>query len=157
MSADEIIDKIEEKAIETGSMDHIKYIEWSKAIIEFAEFILGMLIVVIIILVPLVIMLEVVYINVPISRNVFDKIRGGNNRIARVAQFALRDAVEAVEKVYIGESTGNVNITYCYIKIKSLMVIGFGIALVIQGTSMMINTTYGVVGKALEYLINLLP
>ena len=37
------------------------------------------------------------------------------------------------------------------------MVIGFAVSLALQGGSMLAGITYGVVGKAIIYIINLIP
>lgn len=157
MGVQDVINGIQDQADNTSNMDYIKWIDWSSRVGDFAECILGILVLIVLIIVPIVIALEVLYINAPVTRNVFDKLRDGTTRVARVAEFCLRDAVEAVEQAYCGEHFGNANMAYLCIKCKSLMVIGFAVSLALQGGSMLAGITYGVVGKAIIYIINLIP
>lgn len=156
MSAADVIDEISKKADEESNLDHIRFIEWSREIIDYGQVILGLLVILVFILVPIVISLELVYINIPITRKVFDNIRGGNRRVSRVAEFSLRDAVEAVEKAALGEYGSNPNMAYLIIKAKSSMTIGVMLALVLQGTSMLMGIANGLVGVAVDYILNLL-
>lgn len=157
MSVHNIVEGIKEKSDSSGDINQILFTEWSREIIDFCEIILGLLIVVIFILTPLVIALEEIYINIPITRDVFDNIKGGNSRVARIAEFTLRDAVEAVERAAVGEYGCNPNMAYCMIKVKSVTVIGFILAMIVQGASVLAGITYGLVGKAIISLLELLP
>lgn len=157
MTAKDIVDEIGSNADNKSDINYIVFYEWSIKIVQFAEMLLGVTVLMILILVPLVISLELIYINIPITRNVFDKIKGGSTRRARVAEFCLRDAVQAVEESAIGRYGGNSNIAYLAIKCKSLTVIGFVIAMLLQGSTTLAGASYGIIGRAIEYLIERLP
>ena len=156
MNVSDILSDIADKAVDTASMDRILFSDITNGIIEFTEIILGMAIIIIFILVPIVISLELIYINAPVTRDLFDSIKGSNRKVSKIAEFCLRDAVESVERAAMGEYCGNANNAYVVIKVKSVTVIGFVVALTLQGVSVLSGISYGLVGKAIETILNLL-
>ena len=90
MGVQDVIKGIQDQADNSSNMDYIKWIDWSSGVGDFAECILGILVLIVLIIVPIVIALEVLYINAPVTRNVFDKLRDGTTRLARVAEFKGR-------------------------------------------------------------------
>lgn len=156
MNISDILSDIGDKAVDNGSMDMILFSDITRGIIELTEIILGIAIIVIIILVPIVISLELIYINAPVTRDLFDSIKGSDKKVAKIAEFCLRDAVESVEKATMGDYCGNANNAYIVIKLKSVTLIGFILALTIQGASVLSGISHGLVGKAIETIIGLL-
>ena len=156
MSVNDILNDIGNKAVDNGEMDRILFSDITNGIIDFTEIILGLAIITIFILVPIVVSLELIYINAPVTRDLFDSIKGSDRKIAKIAEFSLRDAVESVERAAMGEYCGNANNAYIIIKVKSVTIIGFIVALTLQGVSVLSGISYGLVGKAIETILNLL-
>jgi hypothetical protein len=63
-------------------------------------------------------------------------------------QFTLRDAIKAVEESYSPESNGQ-SALMCYFRIKctSVMFLAFVIAIVLRGSTFMVNTINNLIGN----------
>lgn len=151
MNPDEILSDIESKGIGYGDVDYIALDYWINKVTEVGSLILGILTVLIIILVPLNVTIELMYININIVREYIEKTIEKNKKPSSVAAFICRDAKKAVEQSII-EKRGNANLNYCIIKCKSVVFVSFILAIVLQGTSMIITKSYGIVGGLVEVI-----
>lgn len=148
MSVEEITQSIIDKAESDGSIDHIMFLEQTDAIVRIANILYGVLSTIILLFVPLVISIEVIYINFPIIRGKIDDLLikvEGHGIAHRMAGFALGDAVEAVRVACTAETGRSAIYIYLVNKCKSLMFIMFIICLVINGTSDIINYVWSLI------------
>lgn len=155
MGVEDIKEELAKRTESSGDLDYIQLREHTEIITRVVSIVLGVLLVAILIIVPLIITLEIMYICFPIIRGKMEEIiekvedKGFLNKMAG---FTLRDAKEAVLRantVQIGEKSALW--IYLGLKCKSLMVLMFIVALVIMGSSTIINFVW----KLIDGLVSL--
>lgn len=159
MSIDDITRELENRLAYDGDLDHITLIESSGIIARISSIVLGMLSTIIIILVPIVVAVEVVYICFPAIREKTDELitkletKGADKRLLGVA---FRDAKQAIEIIYcsgqLTGTTGDVLWEYLKIKVKSIIFVFFLLSLVIQGGAYIVDIVWNLVGNVIEQL-----
>lgn len=154
MGINDITNELQNRLSYDGDLDHITLIESSGIIGRVASVILGLLSLMIVILVPIVVAVEVVYICFPAIRDKTDELllkletRGADKRILGMA---FRDAKHVVELVYCrGGTTGDMLWEYLKIKVKSIVFVFFLISLVIQGGGYIVDLVWNLVGNVIE-------
>lgn len=139
MSTSDIVRELEERLYYNGEINQIQLIEQTGLISQIASIVLGVLSIVILILVPIVVAVEVIYIAFPVIRNKTDELilkiesKGVKHN---ALGFVLRDAKEAVKRAnidMIGQKSA-ISI-YLKLKVKSVFIGMFILAFVIQGGS----------------------
>lgn len=156
MSIEDIKEALAEKSESSGEVNYTQLREGLTVVTRIANIVLGVLIVAIIILVPLIVSLEIIYITFPVIRVKADEILNeveGKGFLRKIAGFTLRDAKEAVEQantVQIGEKSALW--IYLKLKCKSLMFVMFIVALIMMGSSTIIDFVWGLI----EQFINLI-
>ena len=123
MSVDEIVNDITGHMVTDGSANYIQLIESLNTIEKISSVILGLMVVVIIIGVPLVVAVEIVYINFPMAQESFERalIKTTGN-LNKALGLMLRDAKLAVLKANTIETGENVNYVYLRLKIKAILI-----------------------------------
>lgn len=157
MGVDDITNELENRLAFDGDLDHITLIQSSSVISRVASVILGMLSLMIVILVPIVIATEVVYICFPVIRDKTNELltkletRGADRRLLGLA---FRDAKHAIEQVYCNGNgtTGSILWVYLKIKVKSIVFVFFLVALVLQGGGYIVQMVWSLVGNVIEKL-----
>lgn len=159
MSIDDITRELENRLAYDGDLDHITLIESSGIIGRIAAIILGLLSTLIVILVPIIVAMEVVYICFPAIRDKTNELltkletKGADKRLLGVA---FRDAKHAVEEVYCrGELNGTIGDMlweYFKVKVKSIVFVFFLLSLVIQGGAYVVDLVWNLVGNVIERL-----
>lgn len=159
MSIDELTNELERRLSYDGDLNHITLIESSGVIGRVASLILGILSLMIIILVPIIITMEVMYICFPAIREKTNELitkletKGADKRLLGIA---FRDAKHAIEQVYCrGELNGTIGDmlwVYLKIKVKSIIFIFFLLSLVLQGGGYIIDLVWNLIGNFLEHL-----
>lgn len=157
MSIEDITTELEDRLAYNGDLNYIKLIESSGVIGRIASLILGILSMVILILVPVIVAMEVIYICFPAIREktneMLEKLetKGADKRLLGIA---FRDAKHAISSVYCGGSLegSTSDILWCYFKIKckSVIFIFFILAFVLQGGAIIVNTVWNFVGNLIE-------
>ena len=143
MSIEDIKDGLAERTESSGDIDYIQLIESTGIIGKIATLVFGFLATAIMIIVPLIVTIEIIYICFPIIREKIDDliVKVENKGIAnKVLGFTLRDAKRAVEEantVMIGQKSA----LWIYLKLKctSMTFLMFILALVIMGSSTIVN------------------
>lgn len=138
MTADEIVDGLKERTSigESDDIDYVIYHEASDVIFRVFKVIASVLIVTIVILVPLIISLEVVYICFPFIREPIDKLNvkiEGNGITRHLLGLTLHDAVSAVELADTSNTGESALRIYLINKIKSQMFLAFILSLALMG------------------------
>lgn len=154
MTTGEIVQEIQDRLYYNGELNQINLIESTGLITQIAELVLGVLSLVIMILVPIVVAIEIVYISFPIIRQKTDELilkiesRGVKNN---VLGFVLRDAKEAVKRANIdmvGQKTA-IGI-YLGLKVRSIFMGMFILAFVIRGGSSVINFVWNLFERVIS-------
>lgn len=147
MSTEGIVQGIKDKMYYNGELNHIQLIEQTSFVTQVASLLLGIITTAILILIPIVVALEIMYITFPIIRQKTDELildiesRGYKHN---ALGFVLRDAIEAVKRAntnMIGEKTAIA--IYLQIKSKSLFTAMFIVAFVIKGGSTVVDFVWG--------------
>ena len=159
MSIDELTNELERRLSYDGDLDHITLIESSGIIGRVAAIVLGILSLMIVILVPIIVTMEVIYICFPAIREKTNELitkletKGEDKRLLGIA---FRDAKHAIEQVYCqGELNGTVGDmlwVYLKIKVKSIVFVFFLLSLVLQGGGYIIDLVWNLIGNFLEHL-----
>lgn len=159
MSIDELTNELERRLSYDGDLDHITLIESSGIIGRVAAIVLGILSLMIVILVPIIVTMEVIYICFPAIREKTNELitkletKGADKRLLGIA---FRDAKHAIEQVYCqGELNGTVGDmlwVYLKIKVKSIVFVFFLLSLVLQGGGYIIDLVWNLIGNFLEHL-----
>lgn len=157
MSIEDITTELEDRLAYNGDLNYIKLIESSGVIGRIASLILGILSMIILILVPVIVAMEVIYICFPAIREktneMLEKLetKGADKRLLGIA---FRDAKHAIGSVYCGGSLegSTSDILWCYLKIKckSVIFIFFILAFVLQGGAVIVNTVWNLVCNLIE-------
>lgn len=137
MDIEEIAEGLEDRIIEGNNVDYLGLIEGLTILGKIASLVTGYLIVIILVLVPLIVCAEIVYICFPIVRDGVDEFLvkiEGKGVPHRVLGFCLRDAIKAVEDSAVdGVGSRSALLIYLGLKCKSMMILMFIICLVVQG------------------------
>lgn len=159
MSIDELTNELERRLSYDGDLNHITLIESSGIIGRVAAIVLGILSLMIVILVPIIVTMEVIYICFPAIREKTNELitkletKGADKRLLGIA---FRDAKHAIEQVYCqGELNGTVGDmlwVYLKIKVKSIVFVFFLLSLVLQGGGYIIDLVWNLIGNFLEHL-----
>ena len=157
MSINQVKGDIIQKVTSDGSIDYIQLEESMLTINTIYPFILGFLVVSIMILIPIVISLEIVYICFPIIREGVDELLiriEGKGKKTSVLGFALRDARKAVTIANTG-MVGEQSALWIYLKLKaaSLALVVVLIALVVVFGDRVIDFIQSVVEPIVQNFI----
>ena len=127
MSIGDLVNNLENRMYSDGTVDHISIIEVTDMIQRVSSVILGVLAWLILIMLPIVIAIEIIYICFPIIREKTNEMilkleqRGYKHNIPG---FVLRDAIKAIKDAEEqmakgnGDLTGTSSALWIYIKIK---------------------------------------
>jgi hypothetical protein len=155
MDIQDLVDGVR-KSLGDGSVDQLVLKESNDTILKWANVIIGLFTTIILILVPIIIALEVVYIAFPITRDKMDRFaiwveqKAANPLIAGVT---LRDAREAVTRANIG-AVGNRSAFWIYMtmKVKSIMFVFFLLAIIVKGSGYLFDTVIRLLGNVINQM-----
>jgi hypothetical protein len=155
-SVNNIVNGINNKIKTDTKLNYLPLREGTALITKIVSLVVGLLTTIILILVPIIVGLEVMYICFPALRAKTDelimKIETKGYKY-NFMQFTLRDAIKAVEEASIpnGENTSAL---VCYFKIKctSVMFLSLIIAIILRGSSFLVGTVDTLVGNVITSL-----
>lgn len=151
MSPLDIIEGIEQKISVPGGYDYIMMHEGLQIIDKVIGALMGILIVIAIAGIPIIVALEVMYINNPLLRNTADTITGSKKKGVRIIALCLRDALRAIQLANTVETGKSVNEVYFGIKLKKII-----IAYVIIGMALgPVNLLLAYIGKIVNSFLSL--
>lgn len=137
MDINEITEGLRERIDEGNVVDYLGLTEGIRIVTDIASLILGYLVVIILILVPLIVCAELVYVCFPLFREGIDEFLvkvEGKGIPNRILGFCLRDAIKAVEESMIdGVGSRSALLIYLTLKYKSMMMLMFIVCLVVRG------------------------
>ena len=115
-----------------GGINHIALIEGTNIVIDIFVALLNIFCGVIMIGLPIVVAIEVCYINIPLFQNkchnLYYRLEGKANQIL---ELTIRDAMVAVERANTTEAGKNANLIYFQIKCKQIFLSVFIVAMVL--------------------------
>ncbi|MBR1455098.1 MAG: hypothetical protein IJ593_10730 [Lachnospiraceae bacterium] len=115
---------------------------------RLVSFILGIIIVILAIGIPVIIIFEICYINLPFIREPIDYMSDRYERAKKAAGLLLRDARKAVTEANTKETGQSANAIYFRIKIKTVF-----IAFLIIGVAINYNTVITIFTNIINSLI----
>lgn len=146
MTVDSIVDGLSSYLQSNGNADYITLIEGIGIVGKIASIILGLLVTIILIGLPLVISIEVCYINFPIFRERFDDLYNRlNGKRQVVLGLVVRDAKKAVVESHTTQYGIQVNNIYLKMKCKAVFICIFLVALVLGPGQFLIGFAYNLV------------
>lgn len=132
MTVTDIVTDIESYLSGDGMADYVSLIEGLGIVGRIGSIVIGILVVMIVVGMPVVVAIEVFYINFPIVQNGYDEIyhrlKGKANRIFGLV---IRDARKALELSHTTKNGESVNYIYLRIKIKAVFIAVFIVAMVL--------------------------
>ena len=131
MDVGELVDAMGNMVTDDGGANYIQLHENLAMIDQIVSFLVGLLVVVIAVGIPLIVALEVLYINIPTIQDSMDKFTEGNKRLERIIGLCFRDARLALYRANTSETGKSANMCYLGIKIKAILLafIVIGLAL----------------------------
>lgn len=129
MYSGEILEGIRSKLENDGSADYITLNESLGVIVTIGEILIGLLTGLIILSIPLMIALEVMYINFPVVHERVDQLSIRSAGWEKTTGFVLRDAKAAVERANTIETGSSANWIYLKLKAGTLVLLGIAISL----------------------------
>ena len=163
MSVDEIVNGIVEQSNlivdeKTGGTDNITLREVTNTITVITSKLLGIALVVIVISVPIIVTLELIYVNFPIIRTPMDALYNklGSKGVSRRALgLVLGDARKAVEQANTVKTGRNATLVYIGIKVKSVMMITFIVAIIGLGSGTLVNLVLDMFSGVIKMLLGI--
>jgi len=137
MGVDKLVNEITSYMVSDGSVNYITLIEQVGIVDAITGTVLGLLVTLIVIFLPIVIVIEILYLNIPvIQESIEQKIFENGNKGNIILGLVLRDARLAVQKANTIETGKSVNLIYLQLKIKAILlaIILVGLVLGVGGT-----------------------
>ena len=115
----------------------------------------GILVVVIIVLVPLIVALEVCYIQFPLFRGGVNKLTDEHGRLDSILGFTFRDAQKAV-KEHAVNGTASAMAYYIKLKLKSVYLVMFIVALLLAGNAFVLRVLIKILSPLIVGIVDIL-
>lgn len=159
MGIDNIVTDIQETIEKGNEVDYLWLREGLDIVTEVVSLVLGYLSVIILILVPLIITAEIIYICFPTVRDSVGQLLvkiESKGVLHSAVGVCLRDAIEAVERSEV-DGVGSRSALWIYLglKCKSMFVLMFIIALVLQGSNTIIHFVWDAFDGLIDIIVRL--
>lgn len=155
MQVEDLVRELRNKALNGQGVNHLQLHNGIDLISRISEFILGILAVLIITVLPLIVTLEIIYINFPIVRGQLDNVRDrGTGHFKKAVEFSLRDAIKAVEQANTVQTGKSANFIYLVLKIKWICLVVFAISIVLGGGELIISILMSLLSGLLDVLVD---
>lgn len=153
MNVDDIINDMSGYLENGGKADYIALIEGVHIVENIVSSIIGLFVAFIIIMLPVVIGVEVCYINFPIFQDAYDRIYNRlRGRPSQLFGLVIRDARSAVERSKTTEMGQSPNWIYLKIKCKAVFICFFIIAMVLGPGQFLIAQAFKLAGNIIGQL-----
>ena len=153
MTVGDIVNDISNYLSGDGMADYISMTEGLGIVGRIASLIVGLLVTVIIVGLPIVIAVEVVYINFPFVQKGYDelynRLKGKANRIFGLM---IRDAKKSLELSHTTNYGESVNLIYLKIKIKAIFICVFIVAMVLGPGQFILSQAFKLIQGIIEAL-----
>ena len=153
MSVSDIVDGMTGMLIDDGGADYIHLHQGLKVTMELLQYLEGLIIVILLIGIPVVVALEVLFLNFPIFQSSVTKLTEKDKRAQKIIGFCFRDAILAVTRANTAQTGKSANSEYLSIKIRTLFIAFFIIALAMGGINFIIPVLLQWIGKLLTMFL----
>lgn len=150
MQVSEIIDEMSNMLEDDGGANYIQLHQSLNIVSEVTSAILGVLITVILIGIPLMVALEVCFINLPIFRFKVNNLASKNSKYKKLIGVTFRDAVLALERADCINTGQTVNMVYLQIKLKTIIIASVVVCLILGLDDVIIRLLISFVEKIIE-------
>lgn len=153
MTQGQIVDGMKEYLQTDGTADYISMIQGLGIVGQIAGLIVGMLVAMIMVGVPIIVSIEVMYINFPVFQskcnNLYHRLEGKANTALGLV---LRDAFRAVELSHTSEYGKSVNAIYLRLKCVAIFISIFIVAIVVGPGQIIISYAWNLISGMLSTL-----
>ena len=158
MSVESIIEDMQGYLYNDGMADYIQLNEGLGIVGQIASMIVGVLVTLIIVGLPIVIAIEVLYINSPWVQSGYDRLADKYNKgkVGRVLGLTIRDAKRALEESHTEQYGTSANWIYLKIKCKSVFLAVFIVAMVLGPGQFIIKICWNFIRDLVSVAFNLL-
>ena len=150
MSAEEIIDGMQDVMVDDGGADYIQLYTWLQTTQDILYGLFGLLAVIILIGVPIMVAFELVYINITVFRSSLDSLSKRSERLGRIAGLCFRDAKTAIVKADTANTGRSINFIYLGLKLKVLIITLFVAALALGPINVVIQLIIRLMGSIIS-------
>lgn len=158
MTSSDLVTDIQNNIESDGSVDYIQLYTGMDQITEITGTILGILSVIILILVPLVVVMELMYINIPTFQSLFDNglkklsIKG-YGKTQKALEFSFRDAKKAIQMANTVKTGRSVNFVYMCLKVKWLFVLMVALAMILEGGPVIVGLVFKLIKGIIDVMM----
>lgn len=158
MDIGKVISDIERQASSGNDINYLHFNTWMEFINKVGSFLLSLLLGLLLILLPLVIVAEVVYISFPTIRvNVVDRfLFKGDGRVQKAAQLTLHDAMKAIEMANTVKTGKPAMLIYMRIKLKWLLLVAISLTIYLGGIDIIISLAIELFSGLIDVIIDAL-
>lgn len=153
MTVQDVVEGLNGYLQNDGMADYITMMEGLGLVGQIASLVVGLLVTFIIVGLPVVIALEVAYINFPVVQGGYEKFYTRlQGKASRIVGLVIRDARRAVELSQTSEYGTSVNWIYLRMKCKAVFICVFIVAMVLGPGQFLIAQAWNLVNGILNSL-----
>lgn len=154
MDIGKIISDIEEQASSGDALNYLHFRTWMEFINKVGSFLLSILLGLLLILLPLIIVMEVVYISFPTIRvYAADKFMfKGDGRVQKAMQLTLHDAIKAIELANTVKTGKSAMMIYMQLKFKWILLVAISLTIYLGGIDIIISLAIELMSGLLDVL-----
>jgi len=157
MSTSDIVSELENKVASDGSVDYLTLNTGLELITDIGEFVLGLLCVIFLMVIPLVVMLELFYINIPILRTATEKfLVRGNGHVKKAIEFTLQDAKQAITEANTVKTGRSATWIYFGIKLKWILIVMIALGFTLSGVGTIVSSVMKLIKGIIDVLVGIL-
>lgn len=154
MQVSDLVEELQRKASQGEGVNSLTMYTGITVITKISEFVIGLMSTILLIVIPLVVALELIYINMPVVRSVADKIMDrGTGHVQKAVKFSLRDAIKAVEMANTIETGKSANFIYLGLKMKWIYVVMFCVVMVIGGGTLIVKVLMSILSGLIDVVM----
>lgn len=160
MGINQILDGLRDEMVTEGSnVDYIQFETWIRTIARIVNFALGLIVVLLFICLPLVIVIEIVYLSIPTVKfmvdNAYDSAQAnGHGFTEKAIDIVLRTARAAYKEANIGDIYRNPLIIYLKKKVVGIMIASVLIFFILMNPMRLFGLVNSIVSGAVDWLVN---
>lgn len=156
MTVDDIVNGMSSYLESDGKADYIGLIEGISLVQDIVSMILGLLVMIIAIGLPIIVAIEVCYINFPIIQEAYDKLYNRlEGKANKVFGLVIRDARISVERSHTTHMGENVNWIYLRIKCKQVFICVFIVAMILLPGQFLLQQAFILMKGVISWLFTL--
>lgn len=151
MSVDEIVNGILENMPDDGHANYIQLKEQLDLVGTITSIILGLIVTIIVVGVPVVVALELCYINIPVFQEYTEKIIiKTTGKLNTAIGFVVRDAKLALQEANTIQTGKSANYIYLKIKVKSIFLATVFVAIALGAGPSIVHIVVNITQAILE-------